>query len=75
MKLTHVLLKVKEIVIYLRMSKKRRLYSQWVEKAGLPPVAVPLEMHGVNMIGGKGSKVITVFSKHYDEGRGTPTRS
>ncbi len=49
MKLSKLLSRVNELVRYLKLRKKRKLYTQWVEMAGLPCEAVPEEIIGVNM--------------------------
>jgi len=43
MKPQTVLSKASDILKYLRTRRKRRLYQQWVERAGLPPEAVRQE--------------------------------
>ena len=39
-----ILRKVANILSYLQRRGRKRLYQQWVEKAGLLPEAVPLEV-------------------------------
>ena len=34
---------INDIVKYLRGRRKKKLYQQWVERAGLPPEAIPQE--------------------------------
>ena len=41
MKLWTVLSKVYNILGYLQKRSKKRLYKQWIEKAELPPAAMP----------------------------------
>ena len=41
---------VNSIVKYLRTWRKRRLYQQWIEKAGLPSEAIPKEEFAVDII-------------------------
>ena len=43
MKLRTILSKANDILKYWQNRRKRRLYKQWVEMAGLPPEAVPQE--------------------------------
>ena len=43
MKLGAVVSKANDILRYLRRRRKAKLYQQWVEKADLPPEAVPEE--------------------------------
>ena len=44
MKLEDVLLKVNDIITYVKMRQKRKLYMQWVEKDQLPIQVVPQEI-------------------------------
>ncbi len=44
MKLKDVLLKANDIITYVKMRQKRKLYMQWVEKAQLPVQVVPQEI-------------------------------
>ena len=39
-----ILRKVANLLSYLQRRGRKRLYQQWVEKAGLLPEAVPLEV-------------------------------
>ncbi len=48
MKLHKVLSRANEVIKYLKTRGKRRLYTQWVEMAGLPREAVPEEIVGVH---------------------------
>lgn len=43
MRFRSVLSKADNILKYMRTRKKRKLYRQWVKRAGLPPEAVPEE--------------------------------
>ncbi len=43
MKFQDVISKINDILTYPQRKRKQRLYQQWVEKAGLPPEAVPEE--------------------------------
>lgn len=43
MKLGTMFSKVADILKYLRMRRKRKLYKQWVEMAELPPEELPQE--------------------------------
>ncbi len=44
MKLEDVLLKANDIITYVKMRQKRKLYMQWVEKDQLPIQVVPQEI-------------------------------
>ncbi len=43
MKFQVVLSKINDILKYPQRREKKRLYQQWVERAGLPPEAIPEE--------------------------------
>ena len=43
MKIGQVFSKVGNILKYLRRRREKRLYQQWVERAELPPEAIPQE--------------------------------
>jgi len=43
MKLQTILSRADDILKYPQRRRKRKLYKQWVERAGLPPEAVPHE--------------------------------
>ncbi len=43
MKFQIVLSKVSDILKYPQRRRKKRLYQQWVKRAGLPPEAIPEE--------------------------------
>ena len=50
MKLQIVLSKAHEIFRYLKTRRRSRLYKQWVERAQLPPEAVPREEFAEDII-------------------------
>lgn len=50
MKLWATLSRIGDLFRYLRTWRKRRLYQQWVEKAGLPSEAIPREEFGAHII-------------------------
>ena len=56
MNLADVFHKAKELIAHIRTRKKRRLYTQWVERAQLPPQAIPQEILGVGITGRKVEK-------------------
>ena len=56
MNLAEVLRKANEMIAYVRTRKKRKLYTQWVERAGLPIQALPGETLGVSLTGRKGER-------------------
>jgi len=59
MKRRIVLRKVANILSYQRRRRKR-LYQQWVEKAGLPPEAVPLEVQNSEAVRPEAHKPLSV---------------
>jgi len=53
MYLGDLLIKLNTIITYLKTKRKRRLYAQWIEKAQLPPEAVPQGILDYPSLGGK----------------------
>lgn len=45
-----ILSKVSDLFKYLKTWRRRRLYEQWIEKAELPPEAVPREEFAEDII-------------------------
>ncbi len=56
MNLADVFQKAKELIAHIRTKKKRRLYTQWVARAQLPPQAIPQEILGIGITGRKVEK-------------------
>ncbi len=50
MRLGEVISKANEILKYIKARRKRRLYGQWVKRAGLPPEAAPKEEPPVDIL-------------------------
>ena len=50
MKFQYVISKINDILTYPQRRRKKRLYQQWVDRAGLPPEAVPEEEKATDKI-------------------------